>query len=139
MTIVIKRDGRKVPFNITIIERNIKLAASESETLLKLSEINLISAAIIDKIKKPEIHVEEIQNLVQISLMEQGFYEIATDYINYRNEKKIRHKRKYLFLSDNFLSRYKHLPDPFPNQLGAFVYYRTYSRYLPEEKRRERW
>ena len=139
MAIVIKRNGKKVPFNIIVIERNIKLAALESDTILKLSEIKLISAAIIDKIKKSEVHVEEIQEFVQISLMEQGFFKIATDYIEYRNKHKIRIKKEYQFLSDSFLSKYKHLPDPFKNQLGAFVYYRTYSRYIIEEKRRERW
>ena len=139
MFTVIKRNGKKVPFNIMVIERNIKLAALESNTILKLSEIKLISAAIIDKIKKPEVHVEEIQEFVQFSLMEQGFFRIATDYIEHRNKHKIRVKKEYQFLSDAFLSKYKHLPDPFKNQLGAFVYYRTYSRYIIEEKRRERW
>jgi len=139
MAIVIKRNGKKVPFDISVIERNIKSAAKESDTLLKLSEIKLISAGIIDKITKDEVHVEEIQKFVQISLMEQGFFEVASDYINYKNEKKNRIKRIYQFLSEDFISKYKHLPDPFEHQIGSFVYYRTYSRYLPGEKRRERW
>ncbi len=41
-------------------------------------------------------------------------------------------------LSDEFISRYKHRPNPM-KQLGNFVYYRTYSRWLPDEKRREYW
>lgn len=41
-------------------------------------------------------------------------------------------------LRDTFLAPYKEKPEPF-NTLGSFVYYRTYSRYLPEEHRRERW
>ena len=140
MITVIKRNSRgEVPFNISVIERNIKLAALESDTVLKLSEIKLISAAIIDKIKKDKVHVEEIQNFVQISLMEQGFFQIATDYIEYKNERKNRVKVEYKNLSHEFLSKYKHLPDPFEDQLGSFVYYRTYSRYLRQEKRRERW
>ncbi len=36
------------------------------------------------------------------------------------------------------LCRYKHTPSPM-GQLGSFVYTRTYSRYLPDEKRRELW
>lgn len=139
MVKVIKRNGNKVPFDITVIERNIKLAALESETVLKLSEIKLISSAIMDKIITNEVHVEEIQKFVQFSLMEQEFYVIATDYMEYRNKKKNRIKKTYQFLSEKFLSKYKHLLDPFPDQLGAFVYYRTYSRFLLEEKRRERW
>lgn len=41
-------------------------------------------------------------------------------------------------LTNEFLQRY---PD-FPNEmtpLGKFIYYRTYSRYLPEKRRRETW
>jgi ribonucleoside-triphosphate reductase (thioredoxin) len=41
-------------------------------------------------------------------------------------------------LSNSFLSKYKDFPDHM-NELGKFVYYRTYSRYLHKEKRRETW
>ena len=64
-------------------------------------------------------------------------------FILYRNERtKIRQgvlPEKYKFLSNDFLSKYKHKDDPFPTELGKFVYYRTYSRPIPEENRRERW
>lgn len=42
------------------------------------------------------------------------------------------------FLSNEFLAKYKDQPDHM-NALGRFVYYRTYSRYLPELGRRETW
>lgn len=42
------------------------------------------------------------------------------------------------FLSDEFLSKYKDAPEHM-TPLGAFTYYRTYSRFLPELKRRETW
>lgn len=42
------------------------------------------------------------------------------------------------FLSDKFLSQYKDKKPPF-TELGEFVYYRTYSRWLEEKKRRETW
>lgn len=41
-------------------------------------------------------------------------------------------------LTKSFLSKFDHAPAHM-NELGAFVYYRTYSRYLPEEGRRETW
>ncbi|QEK11112.1 ribonucleoside-triphosphate reductase, adenosylcobalamin-dependent [Crassaminicella thermophila] len=68
--------------------------------------------------------------------------DLAKAYIIYRNEQN--KKRKMLkrvenrLLSDEFISKYKHKPSPM-KQLGNFVYYRTYSRWLPEEKRREYW
>ena len=41
-------------------------------------------------------------------------------------------------LSDEFLNKYNSAPEHM-NELGAFVYYRTYSRWLPEKRRRETW
>ena len=41
-------------------------------------------------------------------------------------------------LTDEFISKYKHQLSPL-NQLGNFVYYRTYSRWLSEQGRREYW
>jgi adenosylcobalamin-dependent ribonucleoside-triphosphate reductase len=61
--------------------------------------------------------------------------------LRYRDRQKSERvkKTKYSFLSNEFLSKYKHRETPFPNQLGEFVYYRTYSRYLEEQGRREYW
>jgi adenosylcobalamin-dependent ribonucleoside-triphosphate reductase len=42
------------------------------------------------------------------------------------------------WLDDSFLSQYADFPKEM-NALGKFVYYRTYSRWLPVEKRRETW
>ena len=45
-----------------------------------------------------------------------------------------------MYLSEEFLSQYKHKKPPFGgNGLGEFVYLRTYSRWLPEKQRRETW
>jgi ribonucleoside-triphosphate reductase (thioredoxin) len=41
-------------------------------------------------------------------------------------------------LTDEFLAQYPDAPEHM-TELGAFVYYRTYSRWLPEKKRRETW
>lgn len=45
---------------------------------------------------------------------------------------------KTQLLTDEFLAKYPDFPAHM-NELGKFVYYRTYSRYLPEKKRRETW
>jgi ribonucleoside-triphosphate reductase (thioredoxin) len=45
---------------------------------------------------------------------------------------------KSQLLTDEFVSKYPDFPAHM-NELGKFVYYRTYSRYLPEKKRRETW
>ena len=41
-------------------------------------------------------------------------------------------------LSDKFLEKFKDFPDHM-SELSKLVYYRTYSRWLPEEQRRETW
>ena len=41
-------------------------------------------------------------------------------------------------LTDEFIAKYKDLPTDM-GQLGTFVYYRTYSRFLRDENRREKW
>ena len=41
-------------------------------------------------------------------------------------------------LTDEFLAQYEDFPKHM-NQIGKFVYYRTYSRFLPEKGRRETW
>jgi adenosylcobalamin-dependent ribonucleoside-triphosphate reductase len=43
-----------------------------------------------------------------------------------------------MLLSKSFLKNYSDNPE-WPSLLGQFVYLRTYSRYLPEKKRRETW
>ena len=43
-----------------------------------------------------------------------------------------------LKLSNEFLDKYKNIEPPM-TALGNFVYYRTYSRFLPELNRREYW
>lgn len=43
-----------------------------------------------------------------------------------------------MYLSSSFLSKFDDNPN-WPSLLGQFVYLRTYSRYIPEFKRRETW
>ena len=74
--------------------------------------------------------------------MSAGFMLAAKAYIIYRSKRhKTRAQRESSesLLTNEFLSKYKHRPNPFPTELGEFIYYRTYSRWLPEEQRREYW
>ena len=47
-------------------------------------------------------------------------------------------KYKNRLLSEEFLSKYPDFPEHM-TEIGKFVYLRTYSRWLPEERRRETW
>lgn len=86
--------------------------------------------------------VEQIQDLVEEGLVDHGRFDVAKTYTVYRNEREKRRKNKnvhpYKLLSKEFLSAYKHVTPPM-TELGEAVYYRTYSRILEEENRREYW
>lgn len=91
---------------------------------------------------KESVTVNDIQEQVETELMNSERKDVAKVYILYRKQRdELREisKKNHKLLTDDFISQYKHLPNPFPSQLGQFVYYRTYSRWLPLEKRREYW
>lgn len=142
MTKVIKRNGKVVDFDVNKIEMAILNAMQELDYQDKsLShEIADNVFSLILKLNKESITVEEIQEMVVAELYIAN-RELGKIYNEYRNKQNLKRntKSKYNLLSDEFLSKYKHLPDPFNSDMSSFVFYRTYSRYLNDEKRRERW
>ncbi len=136
---VVKRNGAIVNFDESRIINAIEKAMMET----KIGVDQEISKTIANKISKQKfdvIKVEQIQDMVEELLMDTNRKDVAKSYILYRNSRdKTRHIVKTTgLLTDEFLSKYKHQLSPM-NQLGSFVYYRTYSRWLPEEQRREYW
>lgn len=140
---IIKRDGRVVKFERDKIERAVINAMKETNDGVDEYLACRISTIILNTFKDTKATVEDIQDEVEMLLAENGRFDVAKKYVIYREERsKLRGKSihtKYKFLSDNFVSQYKHKSDPFPTELGKFVYYRTYSRPIPQENRRERW
>lgn len=138
---VIKRDGRKVEFTKERIVNAILAAMQEAEET-DTSVAEAIAIEIFNKIGK-ETSVEEIQDMVEKLLLKYEKDDTARKYITYRAEQKEKRKTlkssPYEILTDDFVSAYKHKPDPMPQVIGAFTYYRTYSREIPGEKRKERW
>ena len=141
---VVKRDGSLVEFNAVKITNAIEKAMTETKKGLDKNLSREITLQIQEKIKEYDspINVEEIQDIVEEMLMSSNRKDVAKRYIIYRNEhsksRNIRKKIETRILTDEFISKYKHRPSPM-KQLGNFVYYRTYSRWLPEQKRREYW
>jgi len=143
MVKVIKRSGEIVSYKHEKILIAIKNAMRETENGIDERLCEEITKR-IDKVieeAKTNLEVDEIQNIVELELMNSLRKDVAKKYIIYRNEKdktrEVRFKEDRI-LSDEFISKYKHLPSPM-KQLGNFVYYRTYSRWLKDEKRREYW
>lgn len=85
--IVIKRDGRKVLFDRSKIANAVDKAAY-GHSFLGVGDY--ISSMVAWKIGKKEIHVEEIQDLVEKLLMKETISDLsyaAKGYILYRNER----------------------------------------------------
>ena len=141
---VIKRDGRLVEFNISKISNAIKKAMVETTAGIDEELSREIAEEIQNEIRNSTslIQVEEIQDIVEHKLMSSNRKDVAKRYIIYRSHRnrtrQTREKEGKGLLSEEFISQYKHRFSPM-KQLGNFVYYRTYSRWLPEEGRREYW
>ncbi|GAA0177983.1 anaerobic ribonucleoside triphosphate reductase [Clostridium sediminicola] len=100
MLYVVKRDGRKVPFHSVKITNAIKGAADEIGYDLKESYAIEITQKVMKQIeesKTEEVSVEEIQNVVQDTLLRNDFRLIGETYSNYRVERtKIRELKSNL-------------------------------------------
>ena len=97
--IVIKRDGREVPFDSIKIEHAIEGASNDVQEDIGRNA-HLIAAEIESNINAvATISVEEIQDIVERKLMEHGFYDIAKAYIRYRYEHELarqeQHQKEY--------------------------------------------
>lgn len=82
-TIVIKRDGRHVPFDKQKIINAIREAFKDNNQ----EDTENISSKIADSIEsmhKDELDVEEIQNIVEYKLMASKHKDIAKTYVEYR-------------------------------------------------------
>jgi len=139
---ITKRNGTIVKFDRLKIVHAIENAMFETAKGINTN----LSHTIAENIEKESEGfesaptVEKIQDMVENYLMQLDPAS-AKSYILYRNKReKIRNSTKITnrILSDEFISKYKHMKSPM-QQLGNFVYYRTYSRYLPNEGRREYW
>ena len=93
---IIKRDGTLVPFDYCKIRQAIAKANATipSETLLddELDQLTVEVVGRLDAEGKPS--VEEIQDLVEVVLMEQGVSLTAKAYILYRSERTRERKEK---------------------------------------------
>ena len=90
MLYVVKRDGREVEFNTDKIRNAIKKASNEVGESLKESEVLICIQRVIKYIEesqKEKVSVEEVQNLVEKSLVDSGHTNIEKAYSAYRRER----------------------------------------------------
>lgn len=138
-----KRDGNLADFDqnkITTAIAKAMRAAEEGDALHDAEKVSdqVVSALVL---RYPEEHIpaiEEIQDIAEEQLIAANFSKTAKHYILYRNERaKARSERKEIpsHVRELAIESKKY----FRNPLAEFVYYRTYSRWIDEESRRETW
>ncbi len=139
-----KRDGTIVDFDVARISDAVykaMLASGEGDR----KEADYIARKVLSelvKVQKLVKHfiptVEGIQDIVEQSLIGEDFAKTAKGYILYREErsrlrKEIGEVPEHVRKLTNESKKY------FRNALGEFIYYRTYSRWVEGENRRETW
>ncbi len=89
---VIKRDGKITSFDINKISNAITLAFDSVNREHDKTQIDLLALLVTSKfdskIKNGFIAVEDIQDLVEETLMESGFADVAKSYILYRKRRE---------------------------------------------------
>lgn len=142
-----KRDGRVVPFDASRVVRAISLAMEavkerNGEGDLKNDPIRVADSVVKELRKKfakggvPGI--EDIQDIVEQQLILMDFPKTAKAYILYR-QKRAEVREKTRKIPADLKKLVKESKKYFRNPLSEFVYYRSYSRWIDEEGRRETW
>jgi len=137
-----KRDGQLVPFDQNRITQAVVKALNVTGEGGS-EDAQRVSDSVVRELKKkfstataPDI--ESIQDAVEHELILLDYPTTAKSYILYRQARsQLREKRKKIpqRVKDLVAQSKKY----FKNALGEFVYYRTYSRWIDEEGRRETW
>ncbi len=93
---VIKRSGEEVAFDLSKIINVIKAANDEVEGIYQMNPFQIQAAA--DNIAKQAaqvphaLHVEDIQDMVEVGIMEMRGYEVAQKYVRYRYKRELARK-----------------------------------------------
>lgn len=138
-----KRDGRVVPFDQTRITNAIfKAMQATQEGGAKNAEA--VSDAVVKELKKEHqgsyvLGIEEIQDVVEEQLILSEFAKTAKAYILYRQERAELRQKKKREVPEHLRMLTEESKKYFRNPLAEFVYYRTYSRWIESENRRETW
>ena len=139
-----KRDGSIVPFDQE------KIVAAVDKAMTAAHEGTKDDARVVaERVRKDLVEVakkegdfvptvEGIQDMVEKELINGAFAQAAKAFILYREARaKLRQK------GVSVPPEVKHLAEEskkyFRNPLGEFVYYRSYSRWIDSEQRRETW
>ena len=104
---IIKRDGTYVPFEQEKIELAIKKSFASVDSMVSDEKLRYMSDKIVATIKEkyPKDHtvtVEEVQDLVELTLIDENYYREVKSYILYRAKHNM--DRKVITDFENFIT-----------------------------------
>lgn len=139
-----KRNGSIVPFD----SRRISLAISKAMIATgegQEKDVNFVTEKVLSSLEKSYAKkknfipsVEQIQDIVEEQLILEDYVKTAKAYILYR-KKRAELREQGIEVPEKVRELANESKKYFRNPLAEFVYYRTYSRWIDEEGRRETW
>ncbi len=140
-----KRDGQIVLFDFERIVNAIYKAMVASENGDK-KDANKIARKVLAKlnieVKEGNTipNVEKVQDAVEEELIIGEYAKAAKVFILYRQRRaELRKQRKKVPVPEKIKELADESKKYFPNLLSELIYYTTYSKWMPEENRRETW
>ena len=146
ITKIRKRSGEIVKFDLARIEKAIEKAFKEvgEETNGFAKKISRQVESHLKRMKKFSAdknfipHVEMIQDLVEEELMRNDYVKVAKAYILYR-QKRAEVRKLSADIPEHVQKLTNESKAYFKNPLSEFIFYRSYSRWIEDEQRRETW
>ncbi len=92
--IVIKRDGTKAPFNRERIQAAVESAAEHADQEIAIYALNVALAVELKLRDYDEVHIPEIQTLVENELMQGPYKALARSYIEYRHDRDVAREKQ---------------------------------------------
>lgn len=140
--LVKKRDGRLVPFDQSRITHAIMKAMGAIAEGAAQDAVRVSDRAMKELTKKYQpgyiLGIEEIQDVVETALIMLDYPKTAKAYILYRHDRaEVRDKKREI--PERVQKLAEESKKYFRGPLSEFVYYRTYSRWIDSEGRRETW
>jgi len=140
-----KRDGSILPFDVNKIANAVFKSMRASGEGTEADALKVAKSVALELEKECLVNeehclptVEQIQDLVEKHLILHQFAAASKSYILYR-EKRTELRRLRGDVPRHVRDLAKESKQYFRNQLSEFVYYTTYSKWLPDEHRRETW
>ncbi|NRF29053.1 anaerobic ribonucleoside-triphosphate reductase [Vibrio coralliilyticus] len=92
--IVIKRDGSRAPFSRDRIQAAVEAAAEHVDKEIAIYALNVALAVELQLKDHDEVHITEVQTLVENELMQGPYKSLARSYIEYRHDRDIAREKQ---------------------------------------------